>query len=81
MVTNLWQTGSPNASSPGFSWAFDLNGISEMYQSYEETNLWYLLVYGLELFLDLVLFTQITKFTKNEMVSTGANPGSTPSEG
>lgn len=51
-----------------------------MYQSYEETNLWYLLVYGLELFLDLVLFTQITKFTKNEMVSTGANPGSTPSE-
>ncbi|XP_074370846.1 uncharacterized protein LOC141711997 isoform X2 [Apium graveolens] len=40
VVTNLRQTGSPNASSPGFSWAFDLNGISEMYQSYEETNLW-----------------------------------------
>lgn len=52
-----------------------------MYQSYEETNLWYLLVYGLEIFLDLVLFTEITKFIKYEMVSTGVNPGSTPSEG
>lgn len=64
VVTNLRQTGPPNALSPGFSWAFDLNGISEMYQSYEETNLWYLLDYGLELFLDLVLFTKITKFIK-----------------
>ncbi|XP_017248207.1 uncharacterized protein LOC108219331 [Daucus carota subsp. sativus] len=40
VVTNLRQTGPPNASSPGFSWAFDLDGISEMYQSYEVTNLW-----------------------------------------
>ncbi|XP_059631001.1 abhydrolase domain-containing protein C22H12.03 isoform X2 [Cornus florida] len=39
VVTNLRQT-SPGASSPSFSWAFDLKGIAEMYQSYEETNLW-----------------------------------------
>ncbi|KAM0925903.1 hypothetical protein ACQ4PT_003802 [Festuca glaucescens] len=27
-------------SSSSFSWIFDLNGISEMYKSYEDTNLW-----------------------------------------
>ncbi|KAJ1286546.1 hypothetical protein BS78_03G360800 [Paspalum vaginatum] len=27
-------------SSSSFSWTFDLNGISEMYKSYEDTNLW-----------------------------------------
>ncbi|KAF8664050.1 hypothetical protein HU200_011330 [Digitaria exilis] len=27
-------------SSSNFSWTFDLNGISEMYNSYEDTNLW-----------------------------------------
>ncbi|PNY15028.1 esterase/lipase [Trifolium pratense] len=37
VVTNLRPTSSPNSR---FSWAFDLKGISEMYQSYEETNLW-----------------------------------------
>ncbi|XP_024962539.1 protein ABHD11 isoform X2 [Cynara cardunculus var. scolymus] len=39
VVTNLRQT-NPSDSSPGFSWTFDLDGIAEMYQSYEETNLW-----------------------------------------
>lgn len=31
---------SPTPPSSYFSWAFDLDGISEMYQSYEATNLW-----------------------------------------
>ncbi|CAL5187458.1 unnamed protein product [Lathyrus oleraceus] len=37
VVTNLRPTSSPNSR---LSWVFDLKGISEMYQSYEETNLW-----------------------------------------
>ncbi|CAN8308143.1 unnamed protein product [Cochlearia groenlandica] len=37
VVTNLRPTG-PSSSS--FSWVFDLDGISELYQSYEDTNLW-----------------------------------------
>ncbi|KAG9136721.1 hypothetical protein Leryth_004496 [Lithospermum erythrorhizon] len=37
VATNLKPTGVPG--SPSFSWMFDLQGISEMYQSYEETNL------------------------------------------
>ncbi|GAU12435.1 hypothetical protein TSUD_229690 [Trifolium subterraneum] len=37
VVTNLRPTSAPNSR---FSWVFDLKGISEMYQSYEETNLW-----------------------------------------
>lgn len=41
VVTNLRES-SPSGSSPSsFSWVFDLNGIAEMYQSYEETSLWY----------------------------------------
>ncbi|KAI3824447.1 hypothetical protein L1987_05907 [Smallanthus sonchifolius] len=36
VVTNLRQTNS----SSGFSWIFNLDGITEMYQSYEDTNLW-----------------------------------------
>ncbi|PIN01628.1 putative alpha/beta hydrolase [Handroanthus impetiginosus] len=41
VVTNLRQTGVVNgASLSSFSWVFDLNGVSDMYQSYEETNLW-----------------------------------------
>lgn len=41
VVTNLRES-SPSDSSPSsFSWVFDLNGIAEMYQSYEETSLWY----------------------------------------
>ncbi|KAK3229902.1 hypothetical protein Dsin_001783 [Dipteronia sinensis] len=40
VVTNLRLTGSPGLASSGFSWVFDLEGIAEMYQSYEETNLW-----------------------------------------
>ncbi|KAK9054272.1 hypothetical protein SSX86_025350 [Deinandra increscens subsp. villosa] len=39
VVTNLRQT-NPSSSSSGFSWIFNLDGISEMYQSYEDTNLW-----------------------------------------
>nr|XP_043616140.1 abhydrolase domain-containing protein C22H12.03 isoform X2 [Erigeron canadensis] len=39
VVTNLRQI-NPSESSSGFSWIFDLDGISEMYQSYEDTNLW-----------------------------------------
>ncbi|XP_010421916.1 PREDICTED: uncharacterized protein LOC104707289 [Camelina sativa] len=37
VVTNLRPTG-PSCSS--FSWTFDLDGISQLYQSYEDTNLW-----------------------------------------
>ncbi|XP_042495685.1 uncharacterized protein LOC122074786 isoform X2 [Macadamia integrifolia] len=40
VVTNLRQISPPGLSSSSFSWVFDLNGISEMYKSYEETNLW-----------------------------------------
>ncbi|OAY83257.1 Alpha/beta hydrolase domain-containing protein 11 [Ananas comosus] len=41
VVTNLRQTSQPSpSSSSSFSWVFDLNGIAEMYKSYEETNLW-----------------------------------------
>ncbi|XP_066315529.1 abhydrolase domain-containing protein C22H12.03-like [Miscanthus floridulus] len=41
VATNLHRT-SPlgQRSSSSFSWTFDLNGISEMYKSYEDTNLW-----------------------------------------
>ncbi|MFS7983676.1 putative palmitoyl-CoA hydrolase [Helianthus anomalus] len=39
VVTNLRQTNRSNSSS-GFSWMFNLDGIAEMYQSYEDTNLW-----------------------------------------
>ncbi|KAL1355673.1 hypothetical protein HN51_007676 [Arachis hypogaea] len=40
VVTNLRPTNSFGLRSSGFSWVFDLRGIAEMYQSYEETNLW-----------------------------------------
>lgn len=40
VVTNLRQATPPGSSSSIFSWVFDLNGIADMYQSYEETNLW-----------------------------------------
>lgn len=36
MTTNL----RPTEGSSGFSWVFDINGVEEMYQSYQETNLW-----------------------------------------
>ncbi|CAO1942544.1 unnamed protein product [Urochloa humidicola] len=41
VATNLRRS-SPlsEQSSSNFSWTFDLNGISEMYKSYEDTNLW-----------------------------------------
>ncbi|XP_062207709.1 uncharacterized protein LOC133909336 isoform X1 [Phragmites australis] len=41
VATNLRRS-SPlgQQSSSSFSWTFDLNGISEMYKSYEDTNLW-----------------------------------------
>lgn len=38
VATNLRRSGSPDSSS--FSWVFDLEGIADMYKSYEETNLW-----------------------------------------
>lgn len=40
VVTNLRQTNLPGKSPSSFSWMFDLKGIAEMYQSYEETNMW-----------------------------------------
>ncbi|KAL2538930.1 alpha/beta-hydrolase superfamily protein [Forsythia ovata] len=40
VVTNLRQTRINGTSSSSFSWVFDLNGIAEMYQSYEVTNMW-----------------------------------------
>ncbi|CAN1147754.1 Putative esterase/lipase HI_0193 [Linum perenne] len=40
VVTNLRPSGPPSSPSSKFSWMFDLEGISEMYNSYEETNLW-----------------------------------------
>ncbi|KAL8485804.1 hypothetical protein ACS0TY_027913 [Phlomoides rotata] len=40
VVTNLQPTKINGASSSSFSWIFDLKGIAEMYQSYEDTNLW-----------------------------------------
>lgn len=39
VVTNLRTRSLPGLPS-SFSWGFDLDGISEMYRSYEETNLW-----------------------------------------
>lgn len=39
VVTNL-QSRSLLGSASSFSWGFDLDGIAEMYHSYEETNLW-----------------------------------------
>ncbi|XP_042969517.1 uncharacterized protein LOC122302365 isoform X3 [Carya illinoinensis] len=40
VVTNLRPANSLGPLSSTFSWVFDLKGIAEMYQSYEETNLW-----------------------------------------
>lgn len=40
VVTNLQPTSSFGSRSSSFSWMIDLKGIDEMYQSYEETNLW-----------------------------------------
>ncbi|GAV59366.1 Abhydrolase_6 domain-containing protein [Cephalotus follicularis] len=40
VVTNLQPTDPSGLPSSSFSWVFDLLGIAEMYQSYEETNLW-----------------------------------------
>ncbi|KAL6184439.1 hypothetical protein ACLB2K_045840 [Fragaria x ananassa] len=40
VVTNLRPSGPLGSTPSTFSWTFDLNGISEMYQSYEEMNLW-----------------------------------------
>ncbi|WRX20235.1 Alpha/beta hydrolase fold-1 - like 10, partial [Theobroma cacao] len=40
VVTNLRPTAAAGTPSSSFSWVFDLEGISKMYQSYEETNLW-----------------------------------------
>lgn len=39
MTTNLRPVES--ATLPAFSWNFNLQGISDMYQSYETTNLWH----------------------------------------
>ncbi|CAL5434550.1 unnamed protein product [Camellia sinensis] len=39
VVTNLRQSSTSGSSPSSFSWVFDLNGIAEMYESYEATNL------------------------------------------
>ncbi|KMS99711.1 hypothetical protein BVRB_1g021440 [Beta vulgaris subsp. vulgaris] len=39
VATNLRHSG-PLGIGSSFSWVFDLEGISEMYHSFEETNLW-----------------------------------------
>ncbi|WVZ19460.1 hypothetical protein V8G54_006782 [Vigna mungo] len=44
VVTNLRPSSSCGSQSSSFAWVFDLRGIAEMYQSYEETNLWYILL-------------------------------------
>ena len=41
VVTNLQQSSRSASSASSFSWVFDLDGIAQMYQSYEGTNLWY----------------------------------------
>lgn len=41
MTTNLRSVES--SVSPAFSWSFDLQGISDMYRSYETTNLWFVI--------------------------------------
>ncbi|KAL3528213.1 hypothetical protein ACH5RR_012869, partial [Cinchona calisaya] len=40
VVTNLRQSGPHGLPSSTFAWVFDLKGISEMYESYEETSMW-----------------------------------------
>ncbi|XP_028800274.1 uncharacterized protein LOC114755550 [Neltuma alba] len=40
VVTNLQPTSPFGSRMSSFSWMFDLKAIAEMYQSYEETNLW-----------------------------------------
>ncbi|KAB1210941.1 Alpha/beta hydrolase domain-containing protein 11 [Morella rubra] len=40
VATNLRPTGPPGSLPSSLSWVFDLKGIAEMFQSYEETNLW-----------------------------------------
>ncbi|KNA07584.1 hypothetical protein SOVF_170480 [Spinacia oleracea] len=39
VASNLRRSGSLSSGS-SFSWVFDLEGIAEMYHSFEETNLW-----------------------------------------
>ncbi|KAG0475862.1 hypothetical protein HPP92_012307 [Vanilla planifolia] len=40
VVTNLRPISNDSSNSLGFSWIFDLDGIAEMFRSYETTNLW-----------------------------------------
>uniref|UniRef100_A0A2P2KFK5 Abhydrolase domain-containing protein C22H12.03 isoform X1 n=2 Tax=Rhizophora mucronata TaxID=61149 RepID=A0A2P2KFK5_RHIMU len=40
VVTNLRPNDALGSPLSRFSWVFNLDGIAEMYQSYEETNLW-----------------------------------------
>lgn len=40
VATNLRQRDPTGSSPTSFTWAFNLKGIADMYQSYEETNLW-----------------------------------------
>ncbi|KAK9110002.1 hypothetical protein Sjap_018062 [Stephania japonica] len=40
VVTNLSQPDCRGSKSVNFSWVFNLEGVAEMYKSYEETNLW-----------------------------------------
>ena len=44
MTTNLKKASSTdvgNSSGEGFSWTFHLDGVSDMYRSYEDTNMWW----------------------------------------
>lgn len=38
MTTNLKAAKAEGRS--GYEWVFDLEGIADMYKSYEDTNLW-----------------------------------------
>ncbi|PKU60849.1 hypothetical protein MA16_Dca015393 [Dendrobium catenatum] len=40
VVTNLRPIENSNSRPVAFSWVFDLNGIADMYKSYETTNIW-----------------------------------------
>ncbi|KAH9322362.1 hypothetical protein KI387_017001, partial [Taxus chinensis] len=42
ITTSLGPVNSFGAAITGFTWVFDLQGISELYRSYENTNLWQL---------------------------------------
>ena len=40
MTTNLKAVPKVLEGETGYQWVFNLEGIADMYKSYEETNLW-----------------------------------------